>query len=317
MNPRAGIVVVNYNGGAWLAQCLAALQAQTEADFRVMVVDNASTDGSQAAVSQLDDERFELLQLRTNAGFAAANNAGVERLIDCEWIALVNPDAFVEPGWLRAMLDAAQRHPQAASFGCCLVDARDAGVVDGTGDGYALSGRAFRRDHGRRLEDAHATDGDILAPCAAAALYRRDAWLDAGGMDADFFCYLEDVDLGLRLRLLGHGSRHVANAVCRHVGSGITGYRSDFARYHGQRNLLWVFVKNVPGALFWVLLPLHVLANLAAIAVAAVDGQTGVVLRAKADALRGLSAAWRKRATVQRTRRISVGEFWRLLAKRL
>ena len=93
---------------------------------------------------------------------------------------------------------------------------------------------------------------------------RRLRPFGAGGLDEDFFCYMEDIDLAFRLRLLGWECLHVPRAVCRHVGSAITGRRSDFSVYHGQRNIVWVFVKNMPPPLFALLLPLHVLLNAAA-----------------------------------------------------
>lgn len=130
---------------------------------------------------------------------------------------------------------------------------------------------------------------EVFSPCAAAALYRRSALRAVGGFDEDYFCYVEDVDLGFRLRLAGHKALYVPDAVVHHVGSGTTGgQHSDFAVYHGHRNLVWTFVKNMPGMLFWLLLLLHVMINLATILWFAVKGRGGVILRAKRDALLGL-----------------------------
>ena len=132
-------------------------------------------------------------------------------------------------------------------------------------------------------------------------------------MDEDFFCYGEDVDLGFRLQLAGHKCLYVADAVALHYGSAVTGERSDFSTYHGQRNLVWVFVKNMPGFLFWMLLPYHLLLNLGAILGCALRGQASLVLKAKRDALRGLPVAWRKRQAIQKVRRAGVGTIWRML----
>ena len=97
--------------------------------------------------------------------------------------------------------------------------------------------------------------GEIFAPCAAAALYRRAAFLEAGGFDEHFFCYMEDVDLGFRLRLLGYRCGYAPAAIVHHVGSGTTGARSPFTVYHGHRNLVWTYVKNMPTPWFWLYLP--------------------------------------------------------------
>ena len=136
---------------------------------------------------------------------------------------------------------------------------------------------------------------EIFSPCAAA-MYRRSVLLEVGGFDEDFFCYVEDVDLGFRLRLAGHKAMHVPDAVVHHVGSATTGGKhSDFSVYHGHRNVAWTFVKDMPGILFWLLLPLHILMNLASILWFALQGHGGVIVRAKRDALLGLPKMWYKR----------------------
>src|ERR1700675_987179 len=100
MEERVGVVVVDWNSGPHLDSCLRALAAQTLAPRRVLVRDNASADASEGAAQGRPG--VELLRLGANLGFAAASSRGIERADDCEWIALLNPDAFPEPGWLEA-----------------------------------------------------------------------------------------------------------------------------------------------------------------------------------------------------------------------
>ncbi len=312
---NVSVVVVNWNAQACLERCLRALQQQTEPAFEVIVIDNASTDGSPDLVPGLNDPRFRLVRLPANAGFARANNLAVAQASPAPWIALLNPDAFPAPDWLRQLLAAAHAQPQVAAWGCTLVNAADPSHLDGTGDSYHLGGRAHRRDHGRLRAAAHRGADEIFAPCAAAALYRRTAWMQAGGFDESYFCYLEDVDLGFRLRLLGWRCWHVPAAVCQHIGSATTGRRSDFSVYHGQRNLVWTYVKNMPGLLFWGLLPCHILTNLAALVLFACRGQGRVVWRAKRDAVRALPVAWAQRRELQAQRQTPLAAVWRVLSK--
>ena len=302
------VIIVNFNSGALLGECLRHLHSQTRRPEQVIVVDNASSDGS---ADRLESEypEVECIRADRNLGFAAANNLAVRRAGEVKWLALLNPDAFPQPDWLERLLAAADNHPECASFGARLVDANDSGRLDGTGDVYHVSGLAWRRDHGRLTATGASVGGDIFAPCAAAALYRRSAFLEADGFDEDFFCYFEDIDLGFRLRLLGYRSRYVPDAVVRHVGSAVTGRRSPFSLYHGHRNLVWTYVKNMPGPLFWFYLPQHLLLNLGAVLWYALRGQAGPLLRAKRDALGGLSRCWRQRYVIQSRRRVSA---WRL-----
>jgi GT2 family glycosyltransferase len=145
---------------------------------------------------------------------------------------------------------------------------------------------------------------EVFAPCAAAALYRRAAWVEVGGFDERYFCYFEDVDLAFRFRLRGHRTLYVHSAIVDHVSSGVGGYRSDFATYHGERNMVWTFFKNMPAPLVWRYLPQHIALNLASLAYYPLRGQGKVVWKAKLDALRGLREALRQRRSIQQERAV-------------
>ena len=312
--PEVLVVIVNFNGGEMLSRAVAALGRQTFTGYRLVVVDNASSDGSIALLRDRNPE-VDVLDAGANLGFAAANNLAVRTYPGSRWIALLNPDAYPEPEWLQHLVAAARQHPQFASFSSRTLDAEAPQRMDGAGDDYHVSGRYWRRGHGCPVSEAYLSKETIFSACAAAALYSRAAWDQVGGMDADFFCYGEDVDLGFRLQLAGFGCLYVPESVALHQGSAVTGRKSDFSTYHGQRNLVWVFVKNMPGWLFWMLLPYHLLLNLGAILGCALRGQISLVLRAKRDAMFGLPAAWRKRRAIQSSRRVGPGAIWRLLQR--
>ena len=129
------------------------------------------------------------------------------------------------------------------------------------------------------------------------------------GLDETFTCYLEDVDLGLRLQLAGYRYRHVPESIVHHIGSAVTRRHSAYYVYHGQRNMVWAYVKNMPGFLFWKYLPQHLLLNVIAVVWFIIRGRGISVLRAKWDALRGLPRAWRQRKLIQQNRRMSVTDF--------
>ena len=315
MWPKATVVIVNWNGVPFLERCLSALSAQTVVPHEIILVDNGSSDASLEIVRRFSSVR--VLMQKENLGFARGNNVGIEAAVgDSEWIALLNPDAFPEPRWLEELLSGTCAHPACDAFGSKLVKAADPSVLDGVGDAYHMSGRVWRMGHGEPVASFSEQVCEVFSPCAAAALYRRSALLEVSGFDEDFFCYVEDVDLGFRLRLMGHKAMYVPDAVVHHVGSGMTGgQHSDFAVYHGHRNLVWTFVKDMPGLLFWLLLPLHVLLNVVSIFWFALQGRGGVILRAKRDALLGLPKMWRKRQAIQSTRIATVREIWRVMDK--
>lgn len=313
------VIVVNHNGGPHLPRCLHCLADQRLLPARIVVVDNASADGSadaarrQAAADDRLAGRVVVREMAENIGFAAANNRAVATC-DTELVALLNPDAFPEPGWLEALVTAARRHPEAAAFGSRQLLAGSDDLLDGIGDVYHVSGLSWRDGHGCRPTPADCEDADIFSPCAAAALYRRTAFEEVGGFDETFFCYFEDVDLGFRLRLAGYGSRYVSGAIVRHVGGGVSGGdRSDFAVYHGHRNLVWCFVKNMPQPLFAPLLIAHFLQSILVLAVSVTRGQFRTIARAKWHAVIGLPKCWHTRQIVQRRRRATAWSIWRSL----
>ncbi|QPJ62183.1 MAG: glycosyltransferase family 2 protein [Candidatus Nitronauta litoralis] len=291
------VIIVNYNAGKHLTRCLEALGRQTRKPDRILLIDNASTDSSLDGITASWPD-VEIFIQEKNTGFAAANNFGIAKADNCEWVALLNPDAFADPDWLERLMDATQAYAEDSFFGSRMLCHGQRDRLDGTGDVYHASGVGWRRDHGFKVSEGHMAD-EIFSPCAAAALYKRQAILDAEGFDEDFFCYFEDVDLGFRLRLLGHRGRYIPEAIVEHVGWGTTTKSSDFSIYHGHRNLVWAYFKNMPGPLFWKFLPLHLIWNFIFLIVFSLRGQPGAIWKAKCDALLGLPAVMDKRQRVQ------------------
>ena len=306
------VVIVSWNSEALLSRCLESLLAQSVKPKAILLIDNASADNS-AAIGE-SFPQVTVHRMRSNLGFAAANNYAIDQC-GTKYVALLNPDAFPEPGWLEALLKAAECHPEAAAFGSRQVCAENPTILDGVGDVYHVSGLAWRKGYGTTQAQHYLQQSEIFAPCAAAALYRRDALLLIGKFDEDYFCYMEDVDLGFRLRLAGYSALYIPDAVVRHVGSAFTGVRSAFSVYHGHRNMVWTFVKNMPGVLLSMLIPLHLLLNVLMILVLTLRGQGGVVLKAKKDAFQGLGKIWRKRKEVQRTKVAGALEIFRAMDK--
>jgi GT2 family glycosyltransferase len=322
MEPKAGdrervaVVIVNANGGLWLSKALDHLARQTFKPARAIVVDNASTDGS---VDGLEGQHslVEIIRLDRNVGFGAANNIGVQAAADCTWIALLNPDAFPEPRWLETLLEAARSEPEHSFFASRLLLANDPGKLDGTGDVYHVSGLAFRRDHGRTVGSVTRPRAEVFAPCAAAAMYKRSAFVEAGGFDELYFAYLEDLDLAFRLRLAGHRCLYVPESTVLHVGSSSTGRTSDFTVFHAQRNMVWTYAKNMPTPLVWLYLPEHLLVNLVAVAAYSLRGQGRVVWQAKREAMRVLPRMLAERRRLQAQRHADAWQLRRLMGKGL
>lgn len=300
-NPFISVIVVNYNSGEMLSKALSALAEQTYANFEVVVIDNHSMDNSWQAAEKTSFP-CRLVRLNENTGFAAANNLAVADYIQSDWIFFLNPDAYPEPECLEEIVKNIKRIPDVDCFACALIDANKPSHLDGLGDAYHISGLHWRNGHGYPCDITPKQPVEIFSACAAAAVYRTETYRLLGGFDEAYFAYSEDVDLGFRLRLTGGKSLLLPDAKVHHVGSGITGSSSDFSVYHGHRNLTWTFIKNMPGPLIFILLPVHLAMILYVGFFYAASGRLRLYLQAKIDAFKHKGSLLKQRKKIQSQR---------------
>ncbi len=295
--PAVTVIIVTYNSRSHFARQKAALAAQST-PFALIVIDNASRPDQRPTPADFPPGAT-VMQNDDNLGFAAANNQGVA-LTQTPFVALLNPDAFPEPDWLEQLLACAQRWPKAAALGSTQISADDPTRYDGLGDCYHAAGVPWRSAYGALRTQFAPIEAECFSPCAAAALYRTDVWRSLGGFDERFFCYCEDVDIGFRLRLAGHQVVQAAKAVVHHVGGASSGARPEFAVYHGTRNRLWTFVKNMPAPWLIALAPAHIAVTALFLAVSPWRGTGQATWRGVGDAVKGLGPILASRAETPR-----------------
>ena len=314
ISPIVSVIIVTWNSKRHLPRCLDSLSAQTNWDFEIIMLDNGSTDGGSIGLEErYPNLKLTLQKFNANLGYAIANNIGA-RLAHGTWLALLNADAFPEPDWLEKLLKAAEEHPEFSVFASRQLQANSPELLDGAGDAYHMTGLAWRQHYNQPAKDYGHQSEEVFSACPTAALYSREAFLNAGGFDEDYFSYFEDVDLGFRLRLSGAKCLYVPEAVVHHVGSASTGKRSDFSVYYGYRNMIWTFVKNMPAPLFWIFLPLHISAVLFFAGYLTLRGQGKVIWKAIFDAIRGLPKMVKKRKSIQKNKKIKSGELLKVMS---
>jgi len=304
--PLISIIVLNWNGEKYLPFCLDAIAKQTFTDYEVIVIDNASNDHSVDNIEQRWPS-FQVIRLEENLGFAAANNLGA-RTARGNWVALLNNDAYPRPEWLENMVKAIQNYPMFSFFASCILQANNPHLIESAGDIYNVSGLAWPRSRNAEYDKIQLDTDEVFSACAAAALYKREAFLQVGGFNEKFSSHHEDVDLGFRLRLQGYRCLLVPEAVVLHVGSASYGAQSDRVVYQVNRNLVWSFVANMPGWLFWKYLPVHILSNLVFLFYYTFRNQARAIWQAKLDAIRGLPATIRERKLIQKNRKVESNE---------
>lgn len=254
--PSFSIIVVNFNGGAYLQVALDSLSAQSIQDFEVILVDNNSDDSS---LKNLDTSRISdirVLAESENHGFAKACNIAA-RSARAGWLVLLNPDAVADPDWLQRISEGIGKFEHTNVFACTQLSLDRPDLLDGAGDAYWGFGLPWRGGFQRPVEELPEA-GFCFSPCGASAIYKRDVFLDFGGFDERYFCYCEDVDLGYRMQLGGENCVFLPKAIVRHKGGGISGQNSYFTLFHGNRNRTWTYLKNTPLFLLFMTLPVHV-----------------------------------------------------------
>jgi GT2 family glycosyltransferase len=261
-----------------------------------------------------------------NVGFGAAINQGI-RASEALYIATLNDDAVADPGWLAALVKAAEARP---AVGMCASEVRLAGTktLDSAGMLIAIDGSSKQRGHGEPPERL-STSRDALCPSGSAALYRR-AMLDQIGLfDEGFFLYCEDTDLGLRGRWAGWECAYVPGATVEHRYSHSAGRASPLKAYFVERNRLYMVIRNFPWPTLLLVKPAsfiryfwHVVSLVEGRGKASEYRESGhsvaflffLMLRAWVAVTVRLPRLWRERRRILRTRRITRHEFRKLLA---
>lgn len=250
-------VILNYNTRNYLEQFLPAVLKTQYANFRVVVIDNASTDDS-VAFMQSSYPDIQLVVLDKNYGFAGGYNVGLKE-VQADYYILLNSDVEVTPNWVEPIIRVMESDSQIAAAQPKLRSYREghlfeyAGAAGGFIDslGYPFCrGRVFshcEQDHGQ-----HDSPREVFWASGAAMFIRRSLWEEVGGLDADYFAHMEEIDLCWRLKNRGYKIMAVPESVVYHVGGGTLTRESPRKTLLNFRNALITLLKNMSaGELIW------------------------------------------------------------------
>jgi len=232
--PLVSVIVLSWNSRDFLEACLSSVLEQTHPAVELIVVDNASDDGS----ARLVQERFPavlLVRNATNTGYCAGNNLGLKRAHGA-YILFLNADAVLDPTYLERALEPFASHDRTGSVAGKVLRF-DRRTLDTTGQILTRSRRVRERGYGEPDRGQYDAPGEVFSVCGAAALYSREAIesLTVGGefFDEDFFAFGEDFDAGWRARRMGWICRYQPLAVAAHFRGGTQSAR----RRHGKKRL--------------------------------------------------------------------------------
>lgn len=236
------VIIPNYNGLRFMDECIDALNDQTYRNFKILVVDNGSTDGS---VEWLREKKLETIFLSENTGFSGAVNIGI-RAAATPYVILLNNDTRVDEYYVAEMVRTICASEKIFSVSSRMIQMYHPELMDDAGDMYSVLGWAYQRGVGQSIE-RYRKPCRIFSACAGAAIYRRAVFDEIGYFDEMHFAYLEDLDVGYRARIAGYDNVYCPAAIVWHVGSGTSGSKyNSFKVKLAARNNIYVNYKNMP-----------------------------------------------------------------------
>ncbi|MGB1286184.1 MAG: glycosyltransferase family 2 protein [Aggregatilineales bacterium] len=305
MSELFSIVIPHWNGKDFLQPCLDALAVQTYPHIEVIIVDNASEDGSQAYIRDYYPDVI-LIELPENRGFTGACNTGMEAAQGTV-ISLLNNDTEVDTNWATAIMDAFERHPDVGMVASKMMLFNERDTFHTAGDGFTTDGRPFNRGVWEKDDGQYDDEVFVFSACGGSSAYRRALLDNVGLLDNDFFFLMEDVDLAWRSQLAGWRVLYTPHALVYHHLSATGGGKT--ASFYDGRNSIYLLIKDIPADL-WRKYRGQILRRQAIIAWDALRAWRGEAARAH---LRGIltgllhiPALLKKRRTVQATRTVSL-----------
>jgi GT2 family glycosyltransferase len=256
------VTIVTYNSGRFIKRCLESVLEQKYRTVEVVVVDNASTDGTVDLLEQFAD-RCRIFYNDENIGFAAAQNQAIS-LSGGEWVLTLNPDVLLLPNFIGALVEAGHVDPKVGSVCGKLLTIRptfdlpDTQLVDSTGIYFTPMLRHLDRGS-QEVDNGHYLNFEyVFGATAAAALYRRSMIDDISILDEffdpDFFVYREDADVAWRAQLMGWRCLYTPMARGYHVRAVLPGNRRALPaaiNMHSVKNRFLMRVKNMTPGVYW------------------------------------------------------------------
>lgn len=307
MNPKVSIIIVNWNGEYLLKKCLDSALKQTYENYDVIVVDNASTDGSVEFIKN-NYQSVRIIQNKVNYGYAKGNNIGIKS-VQSDFIATLNTDTEVNLNWIRELVKVMYAD---STIGICASKQlfyNDRKRIDSAG--IKLTPYCAGKNIGLgEIDNNQYKSKKVFGANGASAFYRKKMLDEIGLFDEDYFLYEEELDLSWRAKLAGWKCMFVETAIVYHMRSETVNKSSYLCEYYSQRNRLFNIVKNPPIAAFFILFPFILKCE--------IDNWLNIIftlnrnrLAGRIDFLKMFPVLIKKRHYIQKMKKISFFEFLR------
>jgi GT2 family glycosyltransferase len=330
MSDLVSVIILNWNGKAFIRGCLDSVLSQDYPNLETIVVDNGSEDGSPDIIRD-DYRQVDLIETGRNLGFGGGNNLGIDRSQGA-YVLILNNDAKLEEGCIGEMVRVLRKDDRTGACASKIYVPDPPGALDAAGitvfpDGLSI-GRG-RLELGERFD----REEEVFFASGCCALYRRemleDVRLSKEYYDEDFFAYADDTDLGWRARIRGWRCVYVPSARVWHYHSASSGSYSSLKAYLVERNRMWLQIKSFPVPLIaygqWFTLLRYAYQAYGAFSGRGASGEfsrehskgqlAGILAKAYRDAVRGFPRMMEKRRVIRKRRSITTGEMFRIMRR--
>ena len=304
--PPVSVVVVNYNGKEFLKQCLLTLSKTNYPNYQIVVVDNASTDGSLTEIRKSfgSDPRIKVVENSENVGHAEGCNIGAKNTEGKYLVFLDSDTEFKAENWLWELVKFMENDDSVGLAQAKLVLAEDKNCLDYVCVDVDALG-TWAANYGSKAENLKESF-EILAASAGCCIIRREIFDQAGGFDPNYFIYDDDTDLSLRVRLLGHRILYVPSAVVIHRGGILRGV-SGMMLYHSSKNRMRTVLKNYELKNVWwrfSVLTFFTFAVSVGFFATQKNEEAKATLKGLINPIKNLPEIWKKRLMFQSKRRV-------------
>lgn len=312
-NPFVAIIILNWNGFNDTVECLNSLMKITYKNYRIILVDNCSKNNEADKLKNFFGDYIILIKNKENFGFAKGNNIGIKRALEmgADYVLCLNNDTVVDREFLTEMIKKAN-DVKIGMVGSRMLNFFDNSKIDNLGVTLTKSGLGFAIKN---------TDLKYFCPSGGSALYSakmlKEISIDDDFFDSDFFMYVEDIDLAWRGLLLGYKAKFADKSIVYHKPSSSAKAGSDFSCYHGQRNHLWMMIKNLPKSILLKNSLYILFGQLASFTFYAKNAKLKIFFKSKKDALKNIRHFLTKRKKVQQKILISNEEIRKLFDKNI
>jgi GT2 family glycosyltransferase len=321
--PLISVIIPNWNGKHFLAECIDSLKEQTFCDFETILVDNGSTDGSVEFAEKRYGDFIRIIQNKKNLGFTGGNNVGIQAARG-EYIVLLNNDTWAAPTWLEELAKATYLVRPIGMWASKVYSYYKRNQIEAVGELIYWDGLSRSRGQYEEERGQYEKMEEIFFPPGCGGMYRKVVFEEIGLFDEDFFAYADDAEIGIRARLAGWKCVYVPKAILYHKNSGTAGQYSPLKAFYVERNRFWITLKYFPLPLLFLSIFFtfyrFVFQGYGALAHRGAAGKftknysllrlIGILLKAYGSGFRYLPRMWEKRKMLRPFRKVSYSEIF-------